>query len=118
MRSPNGYGSVVKLSGKRRKPYMVRKTVGYDDRAFPVYCVIGYYPTRQDAMIALAQYNNDPYDVDLSKITMKDLFERWSKEAFKHCSPVYDMEYKKIRKTHMQNCIDSANRGYSTRSYI
>ena len=102
---------------------MVRKTVGYDGRAFPVYCVIGYYPTRQDAMIALAQYNNDPYDVDLSKITMKDLFERWSKEAFKdmksgmqssykaafkHCSPVYDMEYKKIRKTHMQNCIDSA----------
>ena len=112
---------------------MVRKTVGYDDRAFPVYCVIGYYPTRQDAMIALAQYNNDPYDVDLSKITMKDLFERWRKEAFKdmksgmqssykaafkHCSPVYDMEYKKIRKTHMQNCIDSANRGYSTRSNI
>lgn len=29
MKLPNGYGSVVKLSGKRRKPYMVRKTVGY-----------------------------------------------------------------------------------------
>ena len=29
MKLPNGYGSVVKLSGKRRKPYMVRKTTGY-----------------------------------------------------------------------------------------
>ena len=23
MRNPNGYGSIVKLSGKRRKPFMV-----------------------------------------------------------------------------------------------
>ena len=29
MKLPNGYGSVVKLSGKRRKPYQVRKTVGW-----------------------------------------------------------------------------------------
>ena len=29
MKLPNGYGSVVKLSGKRRKPWMVRKTTGY-----------------------------------------------------------------------------------------
>lgn len=133
MRLPNGYGSVVKLSGKRRKPYMVRKTVGYDDRAFPIYEVIGYYPTRPEALIALSQFNNDPYDVNLSKTTMKGMYELWSKEAFKdmksamqssykaafkHCESVYDMEYKKIRKTHMQNCIDSCNRGYSTRSNI
>lgn len=25
MRLPNGYGGVTKLSGRRRKPYMVRK---------------------------------------------------------------------------------------------
>ena len=29
MKLPNGYGSVVKMSGKRRKPYMVRKTIGW-----------------------------------------------------------------------------------------
>ena len=29
MKLPNGYGSVVKLSGKRRKPYQVRKTAGW-----------------------------------------------------------------------------------------
>ena len=31
MRNPNGYGSVVKLSGKRRKPFAVRITIGWDN---------------------------------------------------------------------------------------
>ena len=29
MKLPNGYGSIYKLSGKRRKPWIVRKTVGW-----------------------------------------------------------------------------------------
>ena len=29
MRLPNGYGSVIKMSGKRRKPYAARKTAGW-----------------------------------------------------------------------------------------
>ena len=75
-RNPNGYGSVVKLSGNRRKPFAVRKTVGYDDRAYPIYEIIGYYPTRKDALTALAEYNHDPYDINLSKVTMSELMIR------------------------------------------
>ena len=30
MKNPNGYGSVSKLSGKRRRPYIVRITAGFD----------------------------------------------------------------------------------------
>ena len=30
MRNANGMGSVYKLKGNRRKPYIVRKTVGWD----------------------------------------------------------------------------------------
>lgn len=30
MKAANGYGSIVKLSGKRRRPYMIRITPGYD----------------------------------------------------------------------------------------
>ena len=29
MKLPNGYGSVTKTSGKRRNPWVVRKTDGY-----------------------------------------------------------------------------------------
>lgn len=133
MRLPNGYGSVVKLSGKRRRPFMVRKTVGYDDKAHPVYDVLGYYATRADALQALAKYNEDPYDINLSKSTMKQVYESWKSEefeklkpsmqssmaaAFRHCGNVYDVPYKNLRKGHMQACVDGCGKGYSTRSNI
>ena len=31
MRLPNGYGSIIKNKGNRRKPYQVRITRGWDD---------------------------------------------------------------------------------------
>ena len=31
MRHQNGFGSIVKLSGARRKPYALRITVGWED---------------------------------------------------------------------------------------
>lgn len=54
MRNPNGYGSVVKLSGNRRKPFFARKTVGFNDKGHPIYEPIGYYAERKEAMMALA----------------------------------------------------------------
>ena len=111
LRLPNGYGSVVKLSGKRRKPYMVKKTVGWKDNAHPIYKIIGYYPSRKDALEALADFNRDPYDIDLAKATFNDIYERWSKEtfptlnesmkrsytaAYKHCSPITTISRRRI----------------------
>ena len=73
MRNPNGYGSVVKLSGNRRRPFVVRKTTGWDKRGYPIYDIIGYTETREDGMIMLAQYNKDPWDVDKSRLTLDQL---------------------------------------------
>ena len=66
MKLPNGYGSVVKLSGKRRKPYQVRKTIGwhYDevkDKQVQDMITIGYAAT---------------------KMTFSDVYEEWSKRKF------------------------------------
>lgn len=55
MKLPNGYGSVYKLSGKRRKPWVARKTTGYDDRGYPIYDYLGYYSTRAEALSRLAE---------------------------------------------------------------
>lgn len=76
MRNPNGYGTVAKLSGNRRNPFVVRKTLGWDDRGYPIYEIIGYYPTREAGMIALAEYNRDPYDIQTAKITMEQLYQK------------------------------------------
>ena len=133
MKNPNGYGSVVKLKGNRRKPYAVRKTKGWNNQGHPVYSIIGYCTTREEGMILLAQYNKDPWDVDLAKITFEDLFALWKEKkairlgksnqkllfaAFHHCRQLHKMQYKAIKSFHMQDCIDNCIKGYATRAAI
>ena len=134
MRNPNGYGSVVRLSGKRRRPFMIRGAVyGYDDRGFPMFHIIGYSATREEGMMLLAQYNSDPWDVDKAKITLQELFDLWKEKkapklgqsnrqslysAFKHCSKLVNKPYKMIRSFQMQETIDECGKGYSTQGAI
>ncbi len=132
-RLPNGYGSIVKLSGNRRNPYMARITNGYNDKAQPIYSILGYYATREAGLQALAEYNHDPYDVDMSKLTFKEVYDRWSardfpkmgdslvsshKASYKHCTALYKMEYRRIRAYHMQACIDGCGLSYATQANI
>ena len=133
IRNPNGYGSVVKLSGNRRNPYAVRKTVGWNAKGYPIYKVIGYFPTREAGMIALAEYNKTPWDIDAEKTTLEDLYNQWLemkshklgessqrslKSAYKHTRVLHSMKYKDIKSFHMQDCIDNCGRGASTQAII
>lgn len=93
MRLPNGYGSVVKMSGKRRKPYMVRKTIGWHldeakGRQIQDFQIIGYAETRAEGLKMLAEYNQNPYDVDTAKITFSEVYERWSKSKYPNLTPM------------------------------
>lgn len=77
MRNPNGYGSVVKLSGKRRKQYAVMITIGWN-QGKQIRKIISYHKDRGEAIIALAEYNKDPLDHKEAVIkipTFKDIFE-------------------------------------------
>lgn len=129
MRNPNGYGSIYKLSGKRRKPFIVRKTIGWDDNGKQLYRTIGYYEKRQDAMNALAEFNENPYDIEISTITFSDVFEKWSKNKFDKISrsgingynaayetskSLHHMKFVEIKTLHLQNVIDNCDKGYGT----
>jgi integrase len=133
MKMPNGYGSVVHLKGNRRNSFVVRKTAGWNDKGHPLYTVIGYYPTREAGMIALAQYNNEPWDVDAEKTTFQELFDLWKQKkapklgasnqssllsAYKHCSRLYKLKYKGIKAFQMQDCVDLCGHGYSTQAAV
>lgn len=82
MKLPNGYGSVVKLSGKRRKPWMVRKTTGYHidpvkEKKVNEYIIIGYAATKTEGLQMLADYNRNPYDTKAAKMTFDEVYEEW-----------------------------------------
>lgn len=112
MRLPNGYGTVARLSGKRRRPYIIKKTVGWNEKQHPIIVIIGYTTTREEGLELLAQYNQNPWDVDRAKITLQELFDLWQEKkapklgtsnrasltsAFKHCSAKAELPYKTIR---------------------
>jgi integrase len=75
-RNENGFGSIVKLGGNRRKPYAVRVTTGWENGK-QVRKYVGYYETQADALIALAEYHKGTVNLDLSKLTLGEVFEKW-----------------------------------------
>jgi len=133
MKLPNGFGTVVKLSGNRRNPYAARKTKGWNEKGHPIYEVIGYYPTREAGLIALSKYNESPWDLRAEKTTLAELFELWLekkahklgnsnqislKKGFRYCAALHDRRYKDIKAFHMQNVVDSCGCGHATQSQI
>ena len=129
MRLPNKFGSVYKLSGNRRNPWCARKTTGWKDNGQPIYTFVGYYPTRSDALTALADYNRDPYDLQLATITFGDLYDRWSAEHFKKisgsgvhsytavykcCEKISRMRVVDIKLDHLQQTMDDSGKNSPT----
>lgn len=129
MRLPNGYGSVHKLSGKRRKPWCVRKTLEIDDDGKQKYQYIGYYKTQPEALAALAEFNKNPYSIESSTVTFAELYDKFSSEKFNRISKpnvngykaaykisesLHNMKFVDIKKPHLQSVIDNCEKGYGT----
>lgn len=135
MKNPNGFGSVYKLSGKnRRNPYVAKKTKGWEidektGKVKQVYTVVGYYPTRKDALTALAEFNINPYDVTGAKLTFDDVYEKWSDEhfptvsnsnvngykaAYALCHKISNMRFVDIKLDHLQMVVNESGKNYPT----
>lgn len=122
MKNPNGYGSVSKLSGKRRRPFIVRITTGFDINGRQIMKVLGYYHTQAEAIKALANYNDNPYDINLNDITLKEILDRFMENKkgaveksslksyrvwYNYLRPLYSKRMKDIRTFELQNFINS-----------
>lgn len=133
MRMPNSYGSITKLKGNRRNPWMVRITTGWTDEGKECRKVLGYFPSRVSALEALTQYHTNPYDLDKGKTTLKDVWEKWIeisytkekkeipntyKAAYKRLEDFHDMPFSEIRTRHIQGVVDSCPRGFATKKTI
>lgn len=75
MRRANGDGTVVKLTGNRRRPYACRKIVGWKEDGRPMIKYISYHRTKREAEKALAAFNEDPYII--ANYTLADVYDEW-----------------------------------------
>ena len=82
LKNPNGYGSIIKLSGKRRKPFAVRVTAGWSNKGKQIYRYVGYYSNLKEANQKLVDYNKNPYNLDGENVTFEDVFEKWKKRKY------------------------------------
>lgn len=127
------------MSGKRSRPYRAMKTDKWiidpvTGKSKQIRSTIGYYQSREDAMIALANYNENPYDIKADSITFSEVYEKWSENyfptlsnpssvrtvtaAYAYCNGLYDMRMKDIKVSHLEGTILNAQVGDSTKSRI
>ena len=133
MKKPNGLGTVYKMSGNRRKPFRAVITTGYDIVGTQKRLTIGYYATRKEAEKALASYEYNPEKLKNSKLTFKDVYDKWSeshfptvskgrvrgiKVVFKNLKPLYNFPFCEIKAIQLQELFDSLNVSSGTKSGI
>lgn len=134
LRNPNGYGSVYKLSGRRRRPWVARITTGWtttiakkgkragQEVRKQLYQTIGYFSTRQEALDALVLHRISPVSPK-QNITLKELYSEWStskyeniskhtannyKTAWNYVKEYKNVKFKELRTAHWQAVIDQA----------
>lgn len=132
MRNPNGFGTVYKLPGRRRRPWVARVTTGWTTvvrkrgknkgKEMPkqLYQTIGYFETSQEALDALVLHRISPVSPKAG-MTLAEVYEEWSVAKYKNISKATENNYraawkymdklkgakvKDIRTTHWQGIID------------
>ena len=127
-RRPKGFGSVYKLSGSRRKPWAVRISQTKEGKS--AYKYLGFYATSKEALNALDEYNKNPYDLDLSQLTIADLWKEFKKRkeysitkgsmsdytsSYKHLKAIHDSKVKDLKTYHLQQIIDNIPTKWQTK---
>lgn len=129
MRLPNNYGTVYKLTGKRRRPWIARKMVGdvveyATGRVKRVYKTVGYYTTKGEAIAALGAFNAVTGASDApAPITVRELYARWSAEhfptiknehvyrgAFAMLAPLHDMPFESLKLDDIVPCLEHSGK--------
>lgn len=87
MKRPNGSGTIVKLSGNRRRPYVVR-VPDRDKRGRVIQRPLSYHSKAQEAQAALDEYNRlkaagAAPATDKLSMTVQQVFDGWKDRAYR-----------------------------------
>ena len=124
-RLPNGFGSIKKLSGVRRNPYAAYPpTTAYYPNGTPKPTkAIGYYPTYNEAMKALTEWNAEPFHTERitfdaccaiyfehkfnGKRKYSESMQRSMKAAYKNCGELHGRIMDSITPLELQRLVDA-----------
>lgn len=121
MRLPNGYGTIYKLSGNRRRPWVVKKSIEGKQKA------LGYFVTQEEALAFLVGINRMTPE---REVTFSAVYSAWSQRHFttisqssvsayqisyNHLSSLHSMPFRKITYHQLQSALDGIPAGYCTR---
>lgn len=121
MKLPNGYGTVYKLSGNRRRPYVVKKTIDGKQKA------LGYFQNYQDAFEFLVELN---HCTPSHEMTFSAVYYGWKTRHFemigkssqtaysisyRHLAPLHALPFSSITYPDLQVTVDKVEAGYCTR---
>ena len=136
MRLPNKYGTVYKLSGKRRNPWIARKLIGHTldeehKRVRYQYLTIGYYASKAEALQGLAAYNTNPSMPQKHAVTLLEAHDAWAKEhypkikqltnykaAIKVLAPLHNEPLEDIKLDHLQTVFDASGKTTPTLRHV
>lgn len=118
MKNANGFGSVYKMSGRRRRPYRAVITIGHSSDGNQIRKTLGYYATKKEALSALGVYHSAPYSLDA--LRFEDIYRMWSEEhypeisrsaidgyknAYNHSAAIHRKRFAELRTLDLENCI-------------
>ena len=109
MKNPNGFGSVIKLSGKRRRPFAVRiSSVEEKEGVFrQKFIYLDYFEKRKDALQYLSEYNSGFEVKKTPRIeespTFEEVYEMFGKFRASVGKPLnrnYTLAYNRVKPLH------------------
>lgn len=91
MKRANGTGSVVKLSGNRRRPWVV-KVSGRNKYGHVIQQIVSYHEKASEAQLALDEYNRAKAAgaapaMDKFTLTVADVFKAWKAREYRKLKP-------------------------------
>ena len=130
MKNANGDGSVYKLKGKRRKPWVAVITAGYEGGKQKRKS-LGTFLTKKEAQIELLAYLDNP--MLFSGKTFKDIKDLWYQNYKKNVSDVTlnnltiqlkkldvfdEIKIKELKIHTLQKFFDDMDNSYGTKSFV
>lgn len=114
----NGEGSIITLNGKRKKPYAVRITIGWNEEGKQRYKYLSYHASKTEAKNALRDYMSNPYDLEHKDVTLYEVFEKFMntnpaapstmtgyRSSIKKCEALHDKPIREIKVGHIENIM-------------